>query len=301
MGLDAMVRCRCWEDGHTTEPPVPRDRIRINDDHDLELAFPHLGRAQDYDRFSRWMAEEACPHRDMAYAQAPIADWNRYNRFLRALERAGLEHFPVLDAALPAGGRGTTPPERARAALHELEYFVHEAELGESTTLVDGDHGTTLGYWDGGGGEVWAHDPWRLGFDRTGFFVRNAAVSPAKEVFRSRHFTQEVAGDRLHEWEHEWAVRLTLEWLPRQHHSWVVRLSDEDGPAGLVLPLSDPIAATQTQMPDGRWRWDGVGYFPRRLRVVTAPATPEQHASVIDGLTTVFRASAEIGQPVQWY
>lgn len=301
MGLDAMVRCRCWEEGRTTEPPVPRDHIRVDDEHDLVLAYPYLGHEQEHDAFGRWMAEEACPHGDMTFTKRRVANWNGYNRFITALERAGLEHFPVLDAELPSANRGTTPPDRARAALRELEYFVNNAELGQSTTLVDDDNGATLGYWDGGGGVLWAHDPWRLGFDPGGFFVRNVAEEPSQEIFRSLRFTQEVAGARLGEWEHEWAVRLTLQWRPRPHHSWVVRLRDEDGGAHLVLPLSDPIAATQAQMPDGRWRWDGVGYYPRRLRVVTAQAAPEQHAAVLDALTAVFRASVEVGQPVQWF
>jgi len=40
MGLDASVSCRCWQDGVTTAPPVPRELIMYKEESGLDLAIP---------------------------------------------------------------------------------------------------------------------------------------------------------------------------------------------------------------------------------------------------------------------
>jgi len=59
MGLDAFVRCRCWEDGtYHPPPPIPAERIGVVDG-SLEPLVD--GEWRDFDRWKR----TACAHPDM--------------------------------------------------------------------------------------------------------------------------------------------------------------------------------------------------------------------------------------------
>lgn len=295
MGLDAEVRCRCWEDGLTADPPVPRERVKVGEGNELWLSdMQH----NEYLTFRQWK-QDACPHPDMEFASAHIGTWHGYGRFRNALWEAGRELFPVLEAELPTANGGLMAPEQAARALEELELF-KIADLGESTKLVDEADDRVLDYWSGGTGMFFGANPWRIGFDPAGLFVRNVAEDPEREEFRATRLAQEALGDQLRKWRHEPAVRLSEEWLARPKPLWVIRLTNLDNSAQLTLALDEPIGAMRTQQPDGRWLWDGTGHYPQRLSVVTEAATAEEYAYVLEGLTTVFRAAVEVGQPVQW-
>ncbi|MEU5880130.1 hypothetical protein [Spirillospora sp. NPDC047279] len=264
MGLDAFVRCRCWQDGLVSEPPFPRALIVEDEDGYLGLSVPYEGNEELDVAFYQWKETGACPHEDMDAVSVRISNWGGYRVFQEALLTAGAEHFPVLCAELPDGNGGALPPELARRALAELDFFRYRADLGEEIRLVDEANERTLATYVAGYDGVFVWDGstrHQAGVDPGGFFVRGLD-EPHEEVFRSSRFSQESAGERL------------------------VRFSDAH--RSVTIALSGPI------------RTDSEGDHPRDLRVVSSPVTADDFAYILVPLDTVFRASIETRNPVQW-
>src|SRR5437762_2549274 len=113
MGLDALVRCNCWEQGRTTPPPFA-DHVRADEDDCLELDLPYDGHEAAHQQFEAWRAT-ACTHPDMEYAGERISNWGGYHAFLSALEAADWLHFPTLHETLPTANGGITSPAEAAA------------------------------------------------------------------------------------------------------------------------------------------------------------------------------------------
>ncbi|XVQ12488.1 hypothetical protein ACQP1W_07995 [Spirillospora sp. CA-255316] len=267
MGLDAYVRCRCLQDGLTTEPPVPAGLIVEDEAGYLDLSVPYEGNEELYEAFDVWRERGACPHEDMEIASVRVSNWYGYRHFQQALRGAGCERFPVLCGELPDANGGQMPPESARRALAELDAFTGAAYLGADTWLVDAESGERLiesiesyeGVFvlDGTTGR-------RAGVDHRGFFVRDVTVEPHREEFRAVHFTQETAGEGR------------------------VRFRDLDSGTELTVPLAGPVHA------------DGQGRYPRHLRVDTVLARAADFSYIVESLREVFRASVETGNPVSW-
>lgn len=189
MGLDAYVLCRCWQDGLTSEPPVPAELIGV----DKEGNFGLLD-----DQDDRWLAvdmwrKNACPHEDMEFASEWVANWSGYRLFRDALATVGWQHFPTLRTELPEANGGMMPAAAAVQVLAELDFFATQDRLGEETVLLDEDTGdvvmTHVPAYDG---EVMLGPGYRAGVDRDGFFVRDDAREAARTLFRSRRFSQVV-------------------------------------------------------------------------------------------------------------
>lgn len=318
--MDAMVYCRCWLDGTVTEPPIPRDLLETDMFGRPQPTVPFEGNEDLYRTLDSWVHHGGCVHEDMQYARANIGNWFGYREFLSAVDHAGPDRFPTLIAELATWNGGETLPEQAAAALVELADFKQATDLGASTLLLEEGSTQVLWSWDRTSEGVfrWEH-PWRLGLDAKGFYVRvvigpphatahrpdsmripaDPAV-PLREVFRSKWFTQDVLGDRLADWGHEPGVSLTLPWIARPHTLWVTRLRALDTGSEIVLPLVKPIGASETATPGGAPRWDDDVCYPGRLRVDIRPTSATEFAYALNGLTTVFRASVEIGMPVVW-
>lgn len=184
MGLDAFVLCRCWQDGRTTDPPVPRERVKTDeygpyvDDEPLAAAF--------WD----WKTGAACPHEDMEAASERISNWGGYRYLQQAMATAGWERFPVLREYLPEGNGGQLPAERAREALGELADFRACEDVGRETVLLDEDTGTVLAANIRAYGGVFVWDgiaKRRVGVDERGLFVVDDAD---RELFRALRCTQ---------------------------------------------------------------------------------------------------------------
>lgn len=268
MGLDAFVRCRCWQDGLTTEPPVPRELIVEDDEGCLTLRLPYEGNEEPHHLLDSWLRSGACAHPRMAYASEHISNWSGYRLFQQALRSAGCEHFPVLCGELPNANGGLLPTESARRALEELARFVETAFAGARTRLVDDETGSVLATHVAAYSGVFMYDGstgHHVGVDPHGFFVLDTTPEPNEEIFRASTLTQEVVADRL------------------------VRFTDLDGGAVVTVELSGPVRA------------EPGGSHPRRLRVETVLTDTAEFGYILEPLTTVFRASIETGNPVHWY
>ncbi|MEV4255146.1 hypothetical protein AB0J52_18490 [Spirillospora sp. NPDC049652] len=264
MGLDAFVLCRCWQDGRTTEPPVPRERIK-SDDYgpylDGESGATLLMDPLD-GVFQMWKAGAACPHEHMEIARERIASWGGVASLRQAMENAGWERFPVLREHLPESNGGELPAERADEALAELAAFRACDRVGTEVVLLDEDTGDVVAtgirayrgvfVWDGMARR-------RVGVDERGLFVSDDS---GRELFRALRCTQ------------------------RRVRAGRVRFRAEDG-AETTLDLTSTIGERD-------------GSYPTRLHVVERPLGGAYFDSVLEPLRKVCEAAVETGNPVVW-
>jgi hypothetical protein len=144
MGLDAFVSCRCWQDGVTTAPPVPQERIVCNEETRLDLSIPYDGNEDLYRDFDNWVDSGACGHEGMSQASVYVSNWTGYRLFQEALKAAMWRHFPTLRAYLPQINGGSLPARAAPRAPAELQRFTSQTRLGTYTYLVDEETGERL-------------------------------------------------------------------------------------------------------------------------------------------------------------
>jgi hypothetical protein len=195
MGLDAFVRCRCWEDGGYQPPPIP---VSVDEDGILSATEPCGD--EEWRAVDAWKAT-ACPHEDMEAASEHISNWGGYRAFQSALETAGWQHFPTLKAELPNANGGQMPAEASTRAFAELIYFTEHADVGTETVLLDEDTGTEVtAYIAAYHGETYFYLDWRAGVSPDGFVVRK----DGQPVFQSMRFEQIgddlVDGDQRVKW-----------------------------------------------------------------------------------------------------
>jgi hypothetical protein len=277
VGLDAFVRCRCWEDGLISAPPVPRELIAADEDEPgyLGLSVPYDGNEDLHGRFDAWLAQGACAHERMEQARARVANWAGYRLFQQALGAVGWERFPTLRAYLPQGNGGTLPAAYAAAALAELREFEDAAHAGEQVHLVDEDTGRLLAVGVPSYGGVFmlcGSTQHHVGVDEAGLFVRDVSVAPEREEFRSLRCTQEVIGDRA------------------DGKGQLVCLTDASTSEQATVALAGPI---------GRDHAGPAGY-PRRMRVKKVARSGSDFCYITDSLTEVLRAAQSTGNPVVW-
>ncbi|WP_026414174.1 hypothetical protein [Actinomadura oligospora] len=264
MGLDAFVLCRCWQDGHTTEPPVPRHLVKADeygpylDDGSAEGA---LGASLNA-AFWEWRTHAACAHEDMEVARERISNWGGYRYLKEAMEVAGWERFPVLREYLPDANGGELPTERAREALGELAAFRGCDDVGRETVLLDEDTGNVLATNIRAYGGVFVWDgiaKRRVGVDERGLFVVDDSD---RELFRALRCTQ------------------------RRVRAGRVRFRTADGEE-TTLDLTSTIGEQD-------------GAYPQRLNVVERPLSGTYFDYAVEPLRRVCEASVRTGNPVVW-
>ena len=130
MGLDASVMCPCFARGLTTEPPVPRDWLEVDEEGYLNVK-PECEDGKAWAKVYGWK-QTCCEHPEMCYAWEPIANWGGYRLFQEALGRVGWERFPVLRAELPNTNDGKTEADRSALALAELGAFRAAGAIGSN-------------------------------------------------------------------------------------------------------------------------------------------------------------------------
>jgi hypothetical protein len=281
MGLDASVRCRCWEDGRVRTPPPFAEHVRTDAAGYLRLDLPWAGHQDKHRAFDEWR-QTCCAHEDMDYACEWVADWGSYRQFQAKLAEFGWPQFPTLGRVLPQNNDGTVSPEDSATALAELDDFARR-DFGKKVVLVDAGDGEALHAYVPQYEGVFLWDPagWEAGVDPQGFFVRRRHRGWLKwlgtrEVFRSRRFTQERLGER----------------------SFLLR--DERSGAEFLSTVS---VSRPAPWPDGRWHDEGGRYnssHPARLAVESRRSGPDEFDYILRPLRVVFRAAVETGNPVRW-
>ena len=141
MGLDAFVRCNCFEEGKFNPGPIPLEDLYLDEDgclssHTLDNAHDKLEWQEYLDQygeleraFDRWKEHDACQHEDCEYCSewvANIAGWAELEYMFHAM---GEDRAPTLFNILPHANGGSFPAAKAQQALEELSdfrRFVHE-------------------------------------------------------------------------------------------------------------------------------------------------------------------------------
>lgn len=136
MGLDARVRCRCFEDGRLKPGPVPVTDLYIDEDgylasrtldtasirYDWRRYHARYGKLDE--EFTLWL-EDCCKHENGEYCSEWIGTWGMYGVFQDAVEKAGgKEVLPLLGHMLPTANGGQYPVEKTEATLVEVEQFI---------------------------------------------------------------------------------------------------------------------------------------------------------------------------------
>ncbi|MDF7810266.1 hypothetical protein [Hymenobacter sp. YC55] len=140
MGYAAIVRCNCYRDGLTTEPPhkeyvqVDEEGVYINLD---ELGLTKTTRLAWYLEFDSWQMK-ACIHPDMHYAYEHLQNISGMANFRSTLAKLNApRRFQALNQYLPVANSGALPIEHAATALQEINALSMEYIMAfESTKLV---------------------------------------------------------------------------------------------------------------------------------------------------------------------
>ena len=276
MGLNAYVKCRCWEDGLCDPPPVSlAPRLR----YDFETAEVDQVMSKDLlieevlalDREYDGWVEKACAHPSMCVARERISNWGGVREFQHALRSLGPGSYAALLREIPNLNGGSTKPADAWLCLAELDRFCSAGSFGRTVELVDAGSGKVLhsrvgpyGGWLSTAGAT--NITQRLNADGTFQVERGRAGvmkhDPNAEVlFRSEVFSQEEAADG--------GFCLT------------------DLPSGerVVCPLGIN---------------DVSGLHPTLLKVEQSQDNPDRYAYCVAPLRRVFQAAIDTGHPVLW-
>ena len=270
MGLDASVRCRCWERGLCKPTPlaahitfeVREDCISTNlrwETHQAEILA-----------FDQWMLS-CCEHEEMCFARERISNWSGLRSFQQALRTLGETGFAVLLREIPNVNGGLTYPDAAQACLTELDRFDRMKQFGERIELLDSATNQVVhrrvgpyGGWLGTSGRT--KITLRLTADAHFQIERGLngvmrADPEAEVLFRATRFTQvEVSEDEV---------------------------SFTDASTGSAFIHSFGLK-------------DSTGRLPTAFHVAARPDSADGYAYCTAPLRRIFQAALEVGNPVRW-
>jgi hypothetical protein len=315
MGRDVSVYCRCWEDGLTSEPPVPREYIEPVDRSDPYRQAPRLLDDDAVTRemklaFHAWM-QRPCAHERMDVLTERVWKWSGTDVYSRVVHGLGNSWFPRLAAIEYGYGdeERPLPAAEAREVLAELDLlceYARENDLGELTEMVDVVSGER--WWhrlDGYDTLVYQAPPWGIGMDADGLFLWDIKAPGAKkhrdELFRATRFSVRLGppvGDRSREHEHRF-----------QHPTGgpcdcvEVTFTDLDTGVRFVVPMThggEPFLREvyHRRMSDRPDLFDPDAHF---LRVWTRPVLLTDFADVVTSLRRVFQAAVDADTAVVWW
>lgn len=136
MGLDATVRCRCYEEGKLKPEPVPYKDLYIDEDGYLSSRkLDEMYAKYDYRRFEaryglldnqfRSWLDDCCEHEYGCLCDERVGNIEGCAHFRQLIEEAGgEEEFPLLHNIWPSSNDGIYPAEKAEATLDEIDKFL---------------------------------------------------------------------------------------------------------------------------------------------------------------------------------
>lgn len=277
MGLDASVRCNCWERGLTRPTPLA-SRIAIDEE---GYPAPKDEDDQDFGVFWEWL-QTCCVHPSMEQACEHLANWYGYREFQHALHQAGgAERFPTLFDNLPEANGGLAPAAVAPRMLAELSDFEQSARFGQRFVLLDSTSGDELRSASASHQFVLTSEL-RLGVDAEGFFV---VSGDAEVLFRSKRFTQALLAP-----EGSDPVR-----------SGPALLTDLDSGRRFRCALAMP--GPDIAWPDGRMQNDAGqcrSSYPTAVHFEMRDRTSADFNYIVEPLRILCSAAIETGNPIRW-
>ncbi|MDO4797887.1 MAG: hypothetical protein Q4A01_07695 [Coriobacteriales bacterium] len=202
MGLDASVRCRCFEEHRLKPGPVPYEDLYIDCDgylvsrklDEAHTKYDHrqyLARYEQLDdEFRKWM-DCPCEHERSEYCSERITNWAGVSAFRDRVEDAGGEaEYPLLSHLLPDGNGGVYPVELAEPTLVELDRFIAKVSDVDEWVLCADDTED----------EVWSSTDngsftWMCSFNqRIGMCGGKIFFDGPDSYIQTTHFRQEPIG-----------------------------------------------------------------------------------------------------------
>lgn len=126
MGYDAYVRCNCYSEGKTTNPPCSRDLIKEDDPEFLYIDVNYEDDPETVSAFDNWTSNGACEHKGMMICSERLANSSGMTAFTTIISELGIESYPILSAHLPKLNGGHLSVEYAKLMEQELENLKHE-------------------------------------------------------------------------------------------------------------------------------------------------------------------------------
>lgn len=268
MGLDAVVTCRCWQDGlTTTPPPVPVEliegRISSVDSEDWELAL-------DWSE-----AASTCPHEDMEYRAERIGNWAGVRAFEKLLICAGRSMFPTLISTMASiSNGGTVDVDDCKLCIAELD-LLESGVIGMTRwDIIDMDTGDIISWADQV--DLWRDDGY--GHCVGGLFYVSEPDGPVQlrdagsVVFEAHEFIQipdggvDGRGSRLY-------VVHAFDDVDVVSHAWTVH----------------PLKAAKSDI------------VPEHIKIQRSWMLAREHRGwTRTALRNIFTAAIEVGNPVAW-
>lgn len=274
MGLDAVVRCRCWEEGRATPFERP-ELVTVGCEGFLELSIPwDKASAPIHQRFDIWL-DTCCRHPQTHFAQDWIANWFGVSDFKLALNEVDPKRFQTLQNELPSTNGGSTSPEAAASCLVELDEFESAGTFGRVFRVVDSLTGERLQGNSTGDPFMMQGRELEIGADAGGLYVREPH---GRELFRAFQVEQVEIAERVS--------------FFRKHHKQF-EFIDRNGGARVTTGMA---VAVHSLASDGKW----VPTYPRFIEVRVEPNSSIEYADLIQRLRKIFRASVEVSSPVLW-
>ena len=263
MGLDAGVRCRCWEKG-LCAPTRLKSHIQCDAEEGyLSIDLPWETHKKEVREFNQWV-QRACAHPGMFQAVERISNWAGVRAFQHALRTIDKQGFQNLLREIPDNNGGLTSPEVTKHCLQELDRFGTVGSFGRYVQLIDSDTGSLLT------DRIEAYDGWFMSGGSTGYQFSlesdgHLRIDHAElgTVFRAKEVAQNRASD------------------------------------GQFI-YTNLVDGSQYVCPVGIRDYERSEH-PLRLRGVVGSDSTDRYAAIVGALRRVFAAAIEMNHPVSWF
>lgn len=277
MGLDATVRCTCYEKGLLKPGPVPYEDLYIDEEgylssrtlddahgrYDFRQYNARFGELED--AFRDWL-DHSCEHEDGDLCWERIGNIAGCSAFHCLLDEAGGEEaFPLLANMLPEGNGGMYPAELAKSTLEELERFFDK--LGAMNKWAVCDTATNEVVWTG---IPHSRFTWRYGSDCTAGMVDDKVffLTPGNPPILTQHFKE---------------IPLEPTSYKGYQKTRIICLDTEAS-----FELSSPFGYTKQLDHE------------REFAVVSRPVLTNGYHPTVEALRRLLTASMETGNPIRW-
>lgn len=202
MGFDAFVKCNCYEEGKTSQPPCSKELIEMDKLYGLSINISYDNYPQKVIEFDKWIHNAACQHQDMEVCSEHLANISGMTAFRTVISELGEDKYPILSGNLPKVNGGYLPIELVDSFEYELynimqEYTSENIVVLMETTHNNRTHSTNLNY-----NKVFAFE----GKKNLTYTLSKDGVKIIKDkrllgfefkntVFHSKKFTQEKVGN----------------------------------------------------------------------------------------------------------
>jgi hypothetical protein len=286
MGLDARVRCRCWEDGEATPFAFP-DLVEVDAEGYLGLSVPWKKNEESHRAFRAWL-KSCCPHPGGWRITEWIGNWYGVSEFRHALRAAGEVQFARLIAELPTANGGQTSPTQARRCIAELDEFMQAPPFGRRIWIVDTQTGAHL------------HNPMPHG----GWFTSRPERPLSKfERLLARFGVRRVSAIRLGVDEEGIFVEKEDKngAVTKLLHSLSIEQIERGNGAIELRDLATSKTIIVQDGVKGILRGGGeISRYPRLVHVEVQADSAGEYRELAARLRTVLGAAVETGNPVLW-